>query len=52
MSCPEPLPATVGVLASTIADGLNDNEVALLAAQFTQLGDSLALILALRACQN
>ena len=31
---------------------LNDNEVALLAALFTQLGDSLALILALRACQN
>lgn len=52
MSCPEPLPATVSVLASTISDGLNDNEVALLAAQFTQLGDSLALILALRACQN
>ena len=52
MSCPEPLPATVGVLASTIADGLSDNEVALLAALFTQLGDSLALILALRACQN
>ena len=52
MSCSEPLPATVGVLASTIADGLNDNEVALLAALFTQLGDSLALILALRACQN
>ena len=50
MSCPEPLPATVGVLAST--DGLNDNEVALLSALFTQLGDSLALILALRACQN
>ena len=48
MSCPEPLPATVGVLASTIADGLSDNEVALLAALFTQL----ALILALRACQN
>ena len=36
MSCPEPLPATVGVLASTIADGLSDNEVALLAALFTQ----------------
>ena len=52
MSCPEPLPATVGVLASTIADGLSDNEVALLAALFAQLDDSLALILALRACQN
>ena len=52
MSCPEPLPATVSVLASTIADGLSDNEVALLAALFPQLGDSLALILALRARQN
>ena len=50
MSCPEPLPVAVSALASAIAAECSDNEIALLFAFFVQLGDSLALILAQRAC--
>ncbi|HIZ19992.1 MAG TPA: hypothetical protein H9674_03945 [Firmicutes bacterium] len=52
MACPESLPATVGVLAVILAQGRSDREVALLAALFTPLGDSLAVILAAKDCQN
>ncbi len=44
------VPATIGALSAAIAQGLSNDELALLAAAFTQLGDSLALILASRAC--
>jgi len=49
MSCPDSLPAAVGALAAAAARGRSDGEIALLAAFFTQLGDSLSLILAARA---
>ena len=52
MSCPNPLPATVGALAATIAEGLCDDELALMAALFVQLGDSLATVLACRVVQE
>ena len=38
--------------AAAMAQGKSDEEVALLAAIFTQLGDSLAMIVALRACEK
>ncbi len=50
MSCPESLPATVGALAAAITQGRSEEEIAVLAALFTQLGDSLAVILAAKAC--
>ena len=50
MSCQDALPAAVGAAAAAMAQGKSDAEVALLAAVFTQLGDSLAMIVALRAC--
>lgn len=50
MLCPESLPATVGALAAAIAQGHSEEDIALLAALFTQLGDSLAVILAAKAC--
>ena len=52
MPCPSSLPAAVGALAAAIAEGRGDQELALLAAIFTQLGDSLAVILAARDCQS
>ena len=48
MSCQDALPAAV----SAAAAGKSDEEVALFAAIFTQLGDSLAMIVALRACEK
>lgn len=50
MSCPECLPAMIGTMSAAIATGRSDEELTLLAAFFTQLGDSLAVILASRAC--
>ena len=50
MSCQDALPAAVSAAAAAMAQGKSDAEFALLAAVFTQLGDSLAMILALRAC--
>ena len=50
MSCQDALPAAVSAAAAAMAQWKSDAEVALLAAVFTQLGDSLAMILALRAC--
>ncbi len=48
----ESLPAVVGALASAISQGRSDQDIALLAAIFTQLGDSMAVILAARNCQS
>ena len=50
MSCQDALPTAVSAVAAAMAQGKSDAEVALLAAIFTQLGDSLAMIVALRAC--
>jgi hypothetical protein len=50
LSCPDTLPAAVGAVAAALAQNRTDEELALLAAVFTQLGDSLALILVSRAC--
>ena len=50
MPCIDPVPAAVGALAAALAAELDDGELALMAAVFTQLGDSLSLILARRAC--
>ena len=52
MSCQDELPAAVSAAAAAMAQGKSDEEVALLAAIFTQLGDSLAMIVALRACEK
>ena len=45
-------PAVAGAAAAAVARGRNEKEIALLAAFFTQLGDSLALLLAARECNN
>ena len=50
MSCQDALPAAVSAAAAAMEK--RDEEVALLAAIFTQLGDSLAMIVALRACEK
>lgn len=50
MSCHDALPAAVRAAAAAMAQGKSDEEVALLATIFTQLGDSLAMIVVLRAC--
>ena len=50
MFCSDLMPSIVGAMAGSIAQGHTDEEIALLAAAFTQLGDSLALILAARSC--
>ena len=50
MFCPETLPTAVSALAAALAQGYSDTQLALLATIFTQLGDSLATILAARAC--
>ena len=52
MSCQDALPAAVSAAAAAMAQGKSDEEVALLTAIFTQLGDSLAMIVALRACEK
>ena len=51
MSCQDALPAAVSAAAAAM-QGKSDEEVALLAAIFTQLGDSLAMVVALRACEK
>lgn len=49
----ESLPAFVGAVSSAIAKNFCDDDLAVLAAVFTQLGDSLALIAAARIkCAN
>ena len=52
MMCADSLPAVAGAAAAAIAQGRNDQEIALLAAFFTQIGDSLALLLVARECNN
>lgn len=52
MLCQDALPMLTGAMASALAKGRGDEELALLAALFSQLGDSLAVILALRAGEN
>lgn len=47
--CPTSLAAGVTVLAAAIAEGRSGDEVALLAAVFNQLGDTLATIAAQKA---
>ena len=42
----------VNTVAVAIADGLTDNELALYAAVFTQIGDVLATIAVLRVADN
>ena len=49
MLAPEAMPAAVGALASAIAQGMSANDLALLSAIFSQLGDSLAVIAAAQA---
>ncbi|MDF2567996.1 MAG: hypothetical protein K0R90_1452 [Oscillospiraceae bacterium] len=48
MVCPETLAASVAALAITIANELDDDELAVLSAIFMQLGDTLDTILAQR----
>ena len=43
MLCQDALPMLAGAMASALAKGRGDEELALLAALFSQLGDSLAL---------
>ncbi len=52
MRCPDSLPAAVGALAAAMAQGMSADDLALLSAIFTQLGDSLALIAAARDCDG
>lgn len=52
MLCQDALPMLAGAMASALAKGRGDEELTLLAALFSQLGDSLAVILALRAGEN
>ncbi len=52
MTCSDSLPAVAGAAAAAIAQGRNEKEIALLAAFFTQLGDSLELLLAARDCNS
>lgn len=49
MLAPEAVPAAVGALAAAIAEGMTANELDLLSAIFSQLGDSLAVIAAAQA---
>lgn len=49
MPVSDSLPVAVGALASAMAQGMSADELALLSAFFSQLGDSLALIAAARA---
>lgn len=43
---------SISALACAIADGKNDEQINLLSAFFTQLGDSLATISIARSCNN
>lgn len=45
-------PTAVGALAAFLAQGKTDEEIALLAAAFTFLGDGLLLILSARSCER
>ena len=51
MSCQDALPAAVSA-ACCASRLLPSRACALLAAIFTQLGDSLAMVVALRACEK
>jgi len=50
--CPDDLPIAISTVASAIAKGRCDEDVALIAALFVQLGDSLGTILVARACES
>ena len=50
--CPQSLVASVTALAAIIEEGRSDDELALLAAVFTQLGDTLATLAAARQRQE
>lgn len=51
--CPVSLAAAVTALAAALAEGKSDDELSLLAAVFTQLGDTLATIAVQRdICQR
>lgn len=52
MLAPGAMPAAVGALAAAIAEGLSADELALLSAVFSQLGDSLAVIAAAQAIND
>ena len=52
MSCSDGLPVVVGMLSTAIARGRSTDELTILAALFTQLGDSLALIAAARPTES
>ena len=52
MSCQDALPAAVSAAAAAMAQGKSDAEDALLAVIFTQLDDSFAMVVALRACEK
>ena len=44
--------AAISAVAAAIAEGRNTKEIALLAAMFVQLGDTLETIAAARECEN
>ena len=46
------IPVAISAAAATIAQGLSAEEIGLLAAVFTQLGDTLATIAVLRAAET
>lgn len=46
MACPNTLLVSITAAAALIADGLDDEELTLLSAVLTQLGDSLATLAA------
>jgi cytochrome c553 len=50
MCTSDAIPTAVGALSAAIAENLSDDDIALLSAIFSQLGDSLAVILAARDC--
>ena len=52
MSCSDGLPVVVGMLSTAIARGRSTDELTILTALFTQLGDSLALIAAARPTES
>jgi hypothetical protein len=43
---------SISALACAIAQGKSDNEISLLSAMFTQLGDSLATMVAIKICNE
>ena len=52
MEAPEALVAGITALALALAEGRNSDDLALLAAAFTQLGDTLATMAIQRAKQE